>query len=246
MFYVSSLNARPNLSDERIIEVHTAEFSPQVWKHAIFVLSFADQHYDKPHYVQYTNEIAELFQKLIRNQNGCKNLTVECIHSRATAVPETYDIAAIPIGLNEDSPPNDWFPNLLIEAFTKCDYHGAISLLITMSSVLPTVAVSSATCALIGGTGASLAGGSTTTATVAAVPQFLLASPNLATVLNAAASAGLLPSITTTAVTSAAASTVVLGIGTGAIVGIGIGWAFKRHLWPIIREKLGSDVDPPP
>ena len=123
LFYVSSLNDRINSADERIIKAITSEFKPQVWEHAVLVLTHADNHCSNhAEYIKYTDEFAEVFQMYVTKQKGCRNIRVKCIQERTEEVSDNpYEIAAIPTGLYNDAEPSGWYYNLLIEAVNKCD-----------------------------------------------------------------------------------------------------------------------------
>ena len=79
--YVSSVSNRLDRCDREIIKALTDEFTPKIWENTILVLSFANQHCNRPRYVDYTLETAEVFQNYVRQNKGCQSVTVSCIYS---------------------------------------------------------------------------------------------------------------------------------------------------------------------
>ena len=246
LFYASSLNDRVNSADERIIKAITYEFKPQVWEHAILVLTHADvclkeeqlallpgepEDTAEEKYIKYTNGFIKPFQTYIAKQKGCRNIRVKCIQQRTEEVSDNpYEIAAIPTGLYKDSKPDGWYYNLLIEAANKCNKETTPLLLITTSVFGGNVKGTEA--AIVGGTaiqfagiGASIgyiAGGVAGTATgiVFTLPTAGLSIP-VGTVTGSGVGAGV---------------GYVAGLIAGGVVGTATITLFK-YLTPIIKRK---------
>ena len=131
LFFVASLKNRLEISDEQIIELLTNEFTPRIWEHAIFVLSFADQYCCESDYNEFTDESAEVLQEYVCKQSGCENLVVKCVCTVADREPTSkYNIAVIPTGQFENGSPTHWKHNLLIEVFCKSSKENYILLLL--------------------------------------------------------------------------------------------------------------------
>ena len=236
LFYVASLQNRLEVSDERIIELLTNEFTPRVWEHAIFILSFADQHCHELDY-EFTDKSTEVLQEYVCKQSGCKNLVVKCIRTMADREPiMNYNnvIAAIPTGQYENCDPEHWMSNLLVEVLRKSNEEPL--LLCTGRSIVRDLAVGSMSLAAggaVGGIAASIAGSTTTVSTT-----FMGIAVGVKTAATLNAVAGIVGTTATkTVVITTAASTGVVGVGvvggvTVAVVGLG----FKKYIWPIIRE----------
>ena len=235
LFYVSSLNDRINSADERIIKAITSEFKVQVWEHAVLVLTHADNHCRvEAEYIRYTDEFAETFQKYIRKHRSCANIRVKCIREKtegAQAPDDSYEIAAIPTGLNNDGEPKGWYHNLLIEAVNKC-CNEATPLLMIATNIFPVGGnIKARNTATIAGNAMSFAGAGATLGSVAgavagAVGGTALALPTaglsipLGLLVGGGVGAG-------------------IGAAAGAATGTGVGviTVASWFLWPIIKRK---------
>ena len=235
LFYVSSLNDRINSADERIIKAITYEFKPQVWEHAILVLTHADvclkeeqlvrlpgepEDTAEEKYIKYTNGFIKPFQTYIAKQKGCRNIRVKCIQQRTEEVSDNpYEIAAIPTGLYKDSKPDGWYYNLLIEAANKCNKETTPLLLIATSEFGKHVGEEND--AIVVGTTNYLAGAGATIGAVTGAAVLGIPSAGLAIPVGAVIGGG-------------------LGAGLGYAAGIVAGTAtvkWLKYLTPIIKRK---------
>ena len=231
LFYVSSLNDRINDADGRIIAAITAEFRPQVWKNAVFVLTHAD-HYcnDDDKYIKYTDEFAECFQSYVVRHRDCRNMRVKCIQHRTEELAHNpLEITAIPTGLCKDENPQGWYYNLLIEAFNRCSDEATPLLLIATSVFGGNVKAANA--AMIAGSamqfgsvGATI--GSLAGAITGGISGTVLAIPTAGLSIPAAAAAG-----------GAAGAGVGAVVGSAVGAGVGTATVFVLYLLPIIKRK---------
>ena len=248
LFYVSSLNDRINSADERIIKAITYEFKPQVWEHAILVLTHADvclkeeqlvrlpgepEDTAEEKYIKYTNGFIKPFQTYIAKQKGCRNIRVRCIQQRTEEVSDNpYEIAAIPTGPYKDSKPDGWYYNLLIEAANKCNRETTPLLLIATSQCAYRGHVGETNAAIVGGTAIQFAGtgaaiGSVAGAATGAATGTVLAIPSAGFAIPAGIATG----------SGVGAG---LGFAAGLIAGSVVGTAtvlWLKYLTPIIKRK---------
>ena len=135
LLYVSSLSNRLNKTDKEIIKVLTEEFTPQIWKNSIVVLSFANEHCQKMAYAECTHDTAMVFQQFLRQQNGCDHYILRCLHTNDD-IDEQYDIPAIPTGQYKDCLPEMWYQILLTVMLRHCHNECFFALMLATSKLL--------------------------------------------------------------------------------------------------------------